>query len=64
MKVFAWAISPRSRKVLRLARWTVLIILALMALLLLVCFMSRLADWFTGFFPHLSPLWEDSRWSR
>ncbi len=63
MKELSIAISPRSRKVLRLTGWAALILLSLALLPVLLHVLNRLPDWLTGLLPHLSRLWEDSPWS-
>jgi len=57
------AFFPRSRRLLYLVGWVVLILLILATLPFLVELLSRQAGSFTGLFPHPSRLWEESPWS-
>lgn len=60
MKTPAVTLSPRSRKLLRLAGWGVLVSLLLATLPFFVSVQSRALDWLTGLFLHPSGLREIS----
>jgi hypothetical protein len=62
MKALTVEITPRSRKLLLAAGCGVLVIILLANLPFLIDALSRLADWFTGLFPHPNRLWEESPW--
>ena len=57
------AASPRTRKTVHVLGWAVLALLSLLLLPFVLHALGAFADWFTGLFPHLSRLWEDSPWS-
>jgi hypothetical protein len=63
MKEQSIAASPRARKTVHVLGWAVLALLSLLLLPFLLHALRNFADWFTGLFPHLSHLWEDSPWS-
>lgn len=63
MKVQSIAASPRTRKTVHVLGWVVLALLSLLLLPFVLHALSNCATWFTGLFPHLSRLWEDSPWS-
>ena len=54
--------SPRFRKAVHVLGQAVLALLRLLLLPFVLHALSKFADWFTGLFPHLSRLWEDSPW--
>ena len=59
MKELAIAISPRGRKLLRFAVWSVLIVLALAIAPFLFDVVGRVIDWLIGLLHHPSPSWQD-----
>lgn len=63
MKQPSIAASPRANKAVHVLGWAVLALLSLLLLPFVLHALSNFAYWFTGLFPHLSHLWEDSPWS-
>lgn len=55
--------SHRARKTMHVLGWGVLALLSLVLLPFVLHTLSTFGDWFTGLFPHLNRLWEDSPWS-
>jgi len=63
MSGFSITISPRFRKLLRVAAWGALIVVILGMLPSVALVLSHLTDWFTGLYLHPSRLWKESPWS-
>lgn len=62
MNELSFAVRFHWRKLLLLASWSVLIVLALAGLPFVVDAWSRGIDWFRGLFFHTSRFWEESQW--
>lgn len=63
MKEQSISASSRAHKTVDVLGWAVPALLTSLLLPSVLHPLSSLADWFTGLFPHLSRLWEDSPWS-
>lgn len=63
MREISIAITPWSRKLLRLIGWAALVLASSAVLPVPLHVLIRLADWITSLFPHLSRFREDSPWS-